>query len=673
MTGMSQIAKEGDDMKPLKLNEMELRQYKDNLYEKSGQGKSFNGLLEVIACRENIIHAINKLKANSGFNTPGVDGITGEDLLQYESDEFFDIIQHQFECYSPKEVRKVYIPKSDGKTRQLGISTIVDRVIQTAISNIIEPIAEAKFYKHSYGFRPMRQIEHAYGYLSTLVNSCHYQWIVEGDIKGYFDNIDHNIMIDKLYKIGVQDKRVLMLIKKIMKAGVAGENHENNIGIPQGSPLSPLLANIYLNDFDKWVSEQWLEFETRGKYATNAGKIRAQKQSKLKVGYLIRYADDWIIVTDSKESAEKWKISCKKYLRDKLHIELSDEKTKITNLSENKITFLGIASYSACGARGYYTLRSTPDAERLKEKMKSVYCALKDIRHSSNDAELVENIFRYNSIIRGINNFYQITTQYNVVLNKEEWKMRGALQRTIRKTKAKRIQCVKCDNLQYYKNLHIGGTTLGFEVFDRTIGLEKLGVGKYRKPMIKAQWINPYNEIGRLKYEEITGKQWFAPTRNPWLTLENISSLLAKNSNKIYNLEYFLNRPVVFNRDKGKCRVCGKELSGIGDTNIHHKDRSLSIDKINKVSNLITCCLDCHYKEHNKKKTTKKSAKINQTPIKRSSKKPDAEILLEQIQSMSMLQIGKLYGVSDNAVRKWARSYGIYDKRKNQHKTTNIQ
>ena len=93
MTGMSQIAKEGDIIEPLKLNEMELHQYKDNLYENAGQGKSFNGLLEVIACRENIIHAINKLKANSGFNTPGVDGITGDNLLRCESDEFFAIIR----------------------------------------------------------------------------------------------------------------------------------------------------------------------------------------------------------------------------------------------------------------------------------------------------------------------------------------------------------------------------------------------------------------------------------------------------------------------------------------------------------------------------------------------------------------------------------------------------
>jgi group II intron reverse transcriptase/maturase len=201
--------------------------------------------MEIITCRENIIHAIRKVKSNQGFNTPGTDGMIGYDFLQGDAEEMLSEIHRQFEEYNPKAIRRVYIPKRNGKQRPLGIPTVVDKIIQTAIANIIEPILEGKFYEHSYGFRPMRQIEHAYAYLSVLVNTDGQRhWIVEGDIKGFFDNVNHNILINKLYKYGIRDKRVLAIIKKILKAEIENIKEVNDIGTPQGGTLSPLLANV---------------------------------------------------------------------------------------------------------------------------------------------------------------------------------------------------------------------------------------------------------------------------------------------------------------------------------------------------------------------------------------------------------------------------------------------
>lgn len=674
--GKPEIAKNNDVITPLELSEKELRCYKDNLYQEALSGnRNFHSLLEVILCRENIIDAIRKVKSNDGFNTKGTDGIKGNDVLQQDAEQFFEQIKELMCDYKPQKVKRVYIPKRNGKYRPLGIPSVIDKIIQTAIANIIEPIAEGTFYEHSYGFRPMREIEHVYGYLSALINTnTERHWVVEGDIKGFFDNVDHNILMDKLFKYGIRDKRVLMIIKKILKAGISdGKNstETNAIGTPQGGTLSPLLANIYLTDFDHWVNKQWNGFSTEKQYANQSKKVRALKQTNLKDGYLIRYADDWIIVTTSEEKAEKWKYTCQKFLKDKLKLEMSEEKTLITDMSKKSMDFLGITSWVEKGSKGKLTLRTMPQKDRLKEKVSELYVGLRKIRTSSNDAELIENITNYNSVVRGINNYYRITTLYNAILNKEEWKMRGALQRTLHTTKLKRVEMSKCQNLSKAECENSKSHTLAYCYEKVSIGLEKPGMGKFKRPRIKAQWITPFTQEGRDKYEEITQHRWGTLPRNPWLTLGNISDLIAKNPNSIYNLEYFINRPMAFNRDKGKCRTCKKCLDSAEEVNIHHKDKDLPIDKVNKVSNLITLCINCHYQEHDKqsRKSKEKAIKNTNPNSRRSAIKPSKDQLLKEIQTTPFTQLSKKYGVSDNAIRKWAKSYGIYEQRKIKLKT----
>lgn len=666
---------------PLELSESELITYKDTLYAKAKSGKKdFHSLLEVICCRENIIDTIRKIKSNHGFETKGVDNISGNDLLQGDANEFFEMVLQKFEEYTANKVKRVYIPKKNGEPRPLGIPAIIDRIVQTMIANIIEPIMEGQFYEHSYGFRPMRSIENAYGYLSALVNSKNGRyWVVEGDIKGFFDNVNHNIMINKLYKYGIKDKRLLMVIKKILKAGIVDKDtiiEENPIGTPQGGTLSPLLANIYLTDFDLWVDKQYRKFKTDKEIETGEPvkyqhhRIRNISKSNLKEGYLIRYADDWIIVTSSEKEAIKWKYACKKFFKDKLKLELSDEKTIITNLSKTKMNFLGISSFVRMGSKGKYTLRTEPNKEMVALKMKSVYKALINIRKSSNDTKLIESIARFNEIVRSINQFYEITTLYNIVLSKYEWQMKDSLVRTARKTKLEWTRVSKCENLKDFKRYKNNNPkTIAYNEGTIKIGLEKLGAGKYRKPIVKAQWITPYSVEGREAYEKYNKTKWGTIPRNPWFTLTNLSDLIAKNPNKIYNLEYFINRPMAYNRDKGRCRVC-KKVIPLEEVNIHHIEGDLEIDKVNKLKNLVTLCKDCHYIKHKKSKpkTTAKQKigkiKINKNGIiSKSPIKPRKEVLLEEIKTTSFVQLGKKYGVSDNAVRKWAKNYGIYDQR----------
>ena len=216
-------------------------------------------------CHEvTIVTAVHNIKSNKGSKTAGVDEIKMDSYLQMPKQELIDLIQRKFHKYQPKPARRVYIPKSNGKQRPLGIPSAIDRVVQECMRIVLEPICEAQFYPHSYGFRPYRAQKHAIRDIVNVINAgCRSPdqpvWAVEGDIKGCFDNINHRLLLQKLWRMGIHDKRVLSIIKAMLKAGYieSGIYYATTIGSPQGSILSPLLSNVYLNDFDWYIGRSY--------------------------------------------------------------------------------------------------------------------------------------------------------------------------------------------------------------------------------------------------------------------------------------------------------------------------------------------------------------------------------------------------------------------------------
>ncbi len=316
---------------------------------------------------------------NEGSMTPGVDN---ETIDGFNKNLIQEIIEElKTEQYRPKPVKRIEISKKNGKTRPLGISTIKDRLIQKAVQLILESIYEPIMLDCNHGFRPNKSCHTA---LSSLVkSSTGIKWWIEGDITSFFDNIDHNILINILRK-KMKDERFLNLIRKFLNAGyIADFKYENTYsGTPQGGIISPLLANIYLNEFDKYIMETKYNFDN-GKYRKanpEYTKLRFQKQKrekyleenpdaddkneiikqikelKLQMRNLpsadqmdenfkrliyVRYADDWVIgVIGSKEDCKNLKEDIQQFLKDKLNLELSNEKTKITN-AQDPIRFLG--------------------------------------------------------------------------------------------------------------------------------------------------------------------------------------------------------------------------------------------------------------------------------------------------------------------------------------------
>lgn len=272
----------------------------DELYEKSMQNKVFKDLMSIITVEENIKLAYRNIKKNSGSKTAGVDNKTIRHLAKWQYERLIDFVRKKFKWYEPQAVRRVEIPKDNGKTRPLGIATIMDRLIQQCILQVMEPICEAKFHERSNGFRPNRSTEHALAqaYKYMQVDGLHY--VIDIDIQSFFDNVNHGKLLKQLWTLGIRDKKLISIISAMLKAEVAGIGFPEK-GTSQGNILSPLLSNVVLNELDWWVTSQWEQIPTHTDKAyarSDNGKIDKGKlytklrRTNLKECYIVRYADD---------------------------------------------------------------------------------------------------------------------------------------------------------------------------------------------------------------------------------------------------------------------------------------------------------------------------------------------------------------------------------------------
>lgn len=209
----------------------------DELYEQSKNGSVFTHLFADIISDNNILLAYRNIKKNSGSHTPGVDGRTIDNINKLSDEQLIALVRKRLSYYKPNPVRRVEIPKPNGKTRPLGIPTIFDRIIQQCFLQVLEPICEARFYEHSYGFRPNRSAENAVAMCYKHLQYEHLYYVVDIDIKGFFDNIDHGKLIRQMWAMGIRDKKVLSVIKAMLKAKIVMPNGElvaPTRGTPQG-------------------------------------------------------------------------------------------------------------------------------------------------------------------------------------------------------------------------------------------------------------------------------------------------------------------------------------------------------------------------------------------------------------------------------------------------------
>ena len=331
----------------------------DELYNKSIKGSKFDKLMDLVIDENNILLAYRNIKSNGGSNTPGTDGKSIKDIANMEPQQVVEkvrfILRGSQHGYRPKPVRRKEIPKPNGTIRPLGIPCIWDRLIQQCIKQVMEPICEAKFSNNSFGFRPHRSVENAIARTYRLLQRSNLHYVIEFDIKGFFDNVNHSKLIKQIWAIGIQDKELIYVIRRILKAPIKmtdGTMVKPDKGTPQGGILSPLLANIVLNELDHWVESQWQYNIVADKYVKiqkdnvenrGHGYRSMRDYTNLKEMWIVRYADDFRIFCKTKSDAEKTKIAIEKWLQDRLKLEISPEKTRVVNTKKKPMEFLGFS------------------------------------------------------------------------------------------------------------------------------------------------------------------------------------------------------------------------------------------------------------------------------------------------------------------------------------------
>ena len=341
------------------------------------------GLLEQILSPTNMNQAYKRVKSNKGSG--GIDKMEVESLVDYLVTNKEELIQSILGgSYRPNPVRRVEIPKENGKIRMLGIPTVIDRVVQQAIAQILSPIYEGQFSNNSYGFRPKRSAHQALNKCKDHITDGN-KYAVDMDLEKFFDTVNQSKLIEVLSRT-VQDGRVISLIHKYLNAGVVVRNkvEETKVGVPQGGPLSPLLSNIMLNELDR-------ELEKRGHR-------------------FVRYADDMVILCKSERSAKRTLTNIIPYIEEKLFLKVNREKTVVAYIS--KIKFLGYSFYRN-GKEG--RLRIHPKSiAKMKERIK----ALTSRSNGWGDARRKEALKQY---ITGWVNYFKLAEMKSILLQVDDW------------------------------------------------------------------------------------------------------------------------------------------------------------------------------------------------------------------------------------------------------------
>ncbi|MEI3541236.1 MAG: group II intron reverse transcriptase/maturase [Acutalibacteraceae bacterium] len=535
----------------------------DELYEKSQKGHKFSNLFEIIASNENIKLAYRNIKRNKGSKTAGVDGLTIKNVKKLSEEKFLEIIKKKLAWYSPKAVKRVEIPKPDGRKRPLGIPTIMDRIVQQCILQVLEPICEAKFHERSNGFRPNRSAEHAIAQCYKMIQQQNLHFAVDIDIKGFFDNVDHAKLIKQMWNMGICDKKLLCIVKEMLKAPIVlpiGEKIYPTKGTPQGGILSPLLSNIVLNELDWWIASQWEDIPTRTKYkcfthkngSLNKSAIYVQiRKTNLKEMFIVRYADDFKIFCRKRSDAIKIFEAVKMWLKERLNLEVSEEKSKIVNLKKNYSEFLGF-KLKAIKKGKRYIVKSHMTDSAVKKAEEKLIARIKEIRKSgvAEEKEALA-INYYNATVWGIHNYYGIATCISLDCQKIRRRIRLVMYNRLRN---KIVKTGSISN-KYINNVYGKSAQVRY-INDKP--LCPIGYIRTKHPMFKKTVINKYTEDGRKEIHETLG-----------VNLKVLHELMDQHV-ICKSIEYMDTRMSIYCAQKGKCAVTGKILE-IEEINCHHK------------------------------------------------------------------------------------------------------
>jgi RNA-directed DNA polymerase len=517
-----------------------------DLYEKASKRELFSHLYDLITSRENIRLAYRTIKSNKGSNTPGTDGKTITDIEKWSEDELVREIQNNLKWYRPKKVRRKFIEKDNGKWRPLGIPCILDRIIQQCFKQVLEPIAEAHFYKHSYGFRPLRSTHHAMARVQFLVNRAQMHYVVDIDILGFFDNVNHTLLLKQLWNMGIQDRRVLACISKMLKAEIDGEGIPTR-GVPQGGLLSTLLSNVVLNDLDHWIADQWEFFPLTQTHKTRSSELYWKNRTSLKEGYMVRYADDFKVICRDYKTAYKWYYAVVSYLKNRLKLEVSPEKSQVINLRKRESEFLGFTIRA--NKKGKIRVAHTGIKANKKQKIRME--AKKRIQ-KLRSSPIALNAALFNSFVLGIHNYFSRATHVSVEFSRLAYDLRAFMYNRLK-------QIGKYEHPTNPPPTYSKFYSLGYRTFKVA--------GIYLYPLANVKTKNTMNFSQSLSLYTTAGREQIHKKLRPDIRQEMLSLMESSIPNQ--SVEYMDNRMSRYSMKMGKCEITGMYLFA-SDVYCHH-------------------------------------------------------------------------------------------------------
>ena len=565
----------------------------DKLFADSKSGRVFTNLVEVISSRDNILLAYRELKRNKGSMTAGTDKLNIRDIEKIPTEKFVRAVQRKLDWYTPRPVKRVEIPKDNGKTRPLGIPSVWDRIVQQCILQVLEPICEAKFHERSNGFRPNRSTEHAIAQCMRMIQVQDLHFVVDIDIEGFFDNVNHAKLRKQMWSMGIRDKSLLCIITKMLKAPIImpdGNMVYPDKGTPQGGVLSPLLSNIVLNELDWWIASQWetmpipsvpQNFNPNG--SENRGnKNKAMRKTALKEMYLVRYADDFKIFCRKRSDANKAYLATKKWLAERLKLTVNDEKSKVVNLKKAYTDFLGF-KLKAVPSGGKHKVRSHMSDKAFRKTRELLTTLAKSIQNPESEQEAHKAINRFNAAVIGKHQYYQIATcvyqDFDRIAFNVNKTMKNRLKGRLKKT---------------------GKCRRGY-IWD-TYG--KSGQFRYVDgyPVVPIAYIQTRNAMHMKRGTCNYTREGRALIHKPLGVDLSILKALMLEDMQCYPIEYLDNRISLYAAQYGKCAITGKHLSK-DEIHCHHKTPKC-FDGDDRYENLVIVHRDVHVLIHAKTQET---------------------------------------------------------------------
>ena len=570
----------------------------DKLYADSVSGRQFRNLVELIQRPENIMLAYRNLRKNSGSKTAGVDKKTISDLNKWSGKKLINHVQRKLDWYVPNAVRRVEIPKDNGKKRPLGIPTIMDRLIQQCILQVLEPICEAKFFKRSNGFRPTHSAENAIAQAERMIQNIGCYYVIDIDIHGFFDNVNHGKLLKQMWALGIRDKKLLSIISAMLKAEVAGIGFPEK-GTPQGGIISPLLSNIVLNELDWWVASQWEEMPTKQNYVhriyangtpDKSNTIRALRSyTKLKECYLVRYADDFKIFCKKHSDAVKLFEATKQWLWERLRLEISPEKSKIVNVKRHYSEFLGFKlKVREKGKKPDGSKRYVIEAHVRDKALKKIRARSKEIigqiRRTYDPKMEYRLIQKYNSYLIGVHNYYCIATHVNLDIHEIAFDVKKSLYNRLKH----RLQRTGSISNRYIQEKYGRSREVRYLNGHAVVPIAYV---QHRVPMDRKIRVNPYTPEGRTEiHKNLAG-----------LNLAVMNHLMNTPAGQ-QSVEYNDNRIALYVAQKGKCAISGIALDA-NQVDCHHK-KPLSLGGDDSYQNLIIVSDAVHVLIHSSSERT---------------------------------------------------------------------